>query len=58
MDDAEIENLVETLALEPIEMNLFRGASVEGGGPRVFGGHVIAQALLAAYETIETRVCH
>ena len=41
----EIENLVETLALEPIEVNLFRGASVEGGGPRVFGGHVIAQAL-------------
>jgi acyl-CoA thioesterase-2 len=58
MDDSEIENLVETLALEPIEMNLFRGASVEGGGPRVFGGHVIAQALLAAYATVETRVCH
>ena len=54
----EIENLVETLALEPIEVNLFRGASVEGGGPRVFGGHVIAQALLAAYETVEERVCH
>jgi acyl-CoA thioesterase-2 len=58
MFDAEIESLVETLALEPIEVNLFRGASVEGGGPRVFGGHVIAQALLAAYETVETRVCH
>jgi len=58
MDDTEVENLVETLKLEPIEMNLFRGASVEGGGPRVFGGHVIAQALLAAYETVETRVCH
>ena len=58
VDESEVENLVETLALEPIEMNLFRGASVEGGGPRVFGGHVIAQALLAAYETVETRVCH
>jgi acyl-CoA thioesterase-2 len=58
LDESEVENLVETLALEPIEMNLFRGASVEGGGPRVFGGHVIAQALLAAYETVETRVCH
>jgi acyl-CoA thioesterase-2 len=58
VDESEIENLVETLALEPIEMNLFRGASVEGGGPRVFGGHVIAQALLAAYETVETRICH
>jgi acyl-CoA thioesterase-2 len=58
VDESEIENLVETLALEQIEMNLFRGSSVEGGGPRVFGGHVIAQALLAAYETVETRVCH
>jgi acyl-CoA thioesterase-2 len=58
MFDAEIESLVETLALEPIEVNLFRGASVEGGGPRVFGGHVVAQALLAAYETVETRICH
>ena len=54
----EIENLVETLALEPIEVNLFRGARVEGGGPRLFGGHVIAQALLAAYETVEDRLCH
>jgi acyl-CoA thioesterase-2 len=58
MDDTEVEDLTRTLALEPIEMNLFRGASVEGGGPRVFGGHVIAQALLAAYETVESRVCH
>ena len=56
MDDAE--NLVETLALEPIEMNLFRGQAPEDGGPRIFGGHVIAQALLAAYETVEDRVCH
>ncbi|HYE44899.1 MAG TPA: acyl-CoA thioesterase II, partial [Caulobacter sp.] len=26
--------------------------------PRIFGGLVIAQALLAAYETVEDRVCH
>jgi acyl-CoA thioesterase-2 len=54
----EIENLVETLALEPIEVNLFRGRATESDGPRIFGGHVIAQALLAAYETVEDRVCH
>lgn len=53
-----IENLVETLALEPIERNLFRGFSPNEGFPRIFGGFVIAQALLAAYKTVEHRVCH
>lgn len=56
MTDAE--NLIATLALEPIEMNLFRGVSPNEGFPRIFGGLVIAQALLAAYETVEDRVCH
>jgi acyl-CoA thioesterase-2 len=56
MQDAE--NLIATLALEPIEMNLFRGVSPNEGFPRIFGGLVIAQALLAAYETVEDRVCH
>lgn len=54
----ETENLIETLALEPIEMNLFRGVSPNDGFPRIFGGFVIAQALLAAYETVEDRICH
>lgn len=54
----ESENLIETLRLEPIEMNLFRGVSPSDGFPRIFGGLVIAQALLAAYETVEDRVCH
>ena len=56
MQDAE--NLIATLALEPIEVNLFRGVSPNEGFPRIFGGLVIAQALLAAYETVEDRVCH
>ncbi|MBX3480383.1 MAG: acyl-CoA thioesterase II [Caulobacter sp.] len=56
MTDAE--NLIATLALEPIEMNLFRGVSPNEGFPRIFGGLVIAQALLAAYETVQDRVCH
>lgn len=54
----ETENLIETLSLEPIEMNLFRGVSPNDGFPRIFGGLVIAQALMAAYETVEDRVCH
>ncbi len=52
------EVLTETLALERIEVNLFRGVSPEDGPGRIFGGQVIAQSLLAAYETVEERVCH
>ncbi len=50
--------LIDSLALERIEVNLFRGASPKDRGPRIFGGHVIAQALLAAYKTVEDRTCH
>jgi acyl-CoA thioesterase-2 len=52
------ENLIETLALETIEVNLFRGRAPSNQGPRIFGGLVIAQALLAAYRTVESRLCH
>ena len=55
---AKPENLIDTLALERIEVNLFRGLPPKNEGPRIFGGFVIAQALLAAYGTIENRVCH
>jgi acyl-CoA thioesterase-2 len=55
---AEAENLIDTLALEPIEVNLFRGHAPKNQGPRIFGGLVIGQALLAAYRTVETRLCH
>jgi acyl-CoA thioesterase-2 len=50
--------LVESLALEPIERDLFRGVTPPGSGARIFGGQVIAQCLLAAYETVEARACH
>ncbi|OYW28749.1 MAG: acyl-CoA thioesterase II [Caulobacter sp. 12-67-6] len=52
------ENLAEILDLEAIEVNLFRGSSPNDGFPRIFGGLVIAQALLAAYKTVPERVCH
>ena len=55
---AKTENLVDTLALERIEVNLFRGHAPKDQGPRIFGGLVIAQALLAAYGTVEKSVCH
>ena len=46
------ENLAEILNLEPIEVNLFQGVSPNDGFPRIFGGLVIAQALMAAYKTV------
>ncbi len=52
------EDLTETLALERLELNLFRGVSADDGPGRIFGGQVIGQSLLAAYETVENRICH
>jgi acyl-CoA thioesterase-2 len=52
------ENLAEILDLEAIEVNLFRGVSPNDGFPRIFGGLVIAQALMAAYKTVPERICH
>ncbi|THD62371.1 acyl-CoA thioesterase II [Phenylobacterium sp.] len=54
----DIETLTETLQLERIEVNLFRGTTADNSPGRIFGGQVIAQSLLAAYETVEERVCH
>ena len=51
-------DLRETLKLERLEVNLFRGFSPDPAAGRIFGGQVIAQALLAAYETVEARTCH
>ncbi|MEO8113715.1 MAG: acyl-CoA thioesterase II, partial [Phenylobacterium sp.] len=53
-----MQNLVDTLGLERIEVNLFRGTTPDNAPGRIFGGQVIAQSLLAAYETVEDRVCH
>lgn len=51
--------LIENLSLERLEVNLFRGLTPGGEGRRrIYGGQVIAQALLAAYETVEERLCH
>jgi len=54
----EIENLAETLALEPLAGDRFRGHGSPFGGARIFGGHLVAQAVLAAYETVADKACH
>jgi acyl-CoA thioesterase-2 len=53
-----VAELISLLNLERIEVNLFRGQSPDDGVKRVFGGQVIAQALVAAYRTVENRLCH
>ncbi|MEJ1159898.1 acyl-CoA thioesterase II [Prosthecomicrobium sp. N25] len=53
-----VETLIETLDLEPLEVNLFRGRSPQVGWQRVFGGQVIGQALVAATRTVEGRPVH
>ncbi len=54
----ESSTLAETLQLERLEVNLFRGRTPDDTPGRIFGGQVIAQSLLAAYETVENRLCH
>ena len=55
----DTQTLVETLQLERLEVNLFRGTTPdEESRERIYGGQVIAQSLLAAYETVDARVCH
>ncbi|MES5101128.1 acyl-CoA thioesterase II [Agrobacterium sp. BA1120] len=49
---APLEKLISTLDLEKLEENLFRGTSPQVGWQRVFGGQVIAQALMAAQRTV------
>lgn len=44
--------LVELLALEKLEENLFRGQSQDLGWGTVFGGQVLGQALSAATQTV------
>jgi len=54
-----VGELLDLLDLERLEVDLFRGESPdELTSQRVFGGQVIAQALVAAYRTVEDRPCH
>lgn len=51
-------SLLERLDLERLDRDLFRGFSPDDGRPRVFGGQVAAQALVAAVRTIDQRPVH
>ena len=54
-----IGDLLDLLDLEPLEVNIYRGTNRDIGSGRVFGGQVLAQALVAAQRTVEEeRVAH
>jgi len=59
MSDTALTRLLALLDLEKIEENIFRGVSPPERVQRVFGGQVLAQALVAATRTVDSqRPCH
>ena len=59
MSDTALSRLLALLDLEKIEENVFRGVSPPERMQRVFGGQVLAQALVAAMRTVpDERACH
>lgn len=54
-----VRELLDLLDLEPLEVNIYRGRNRDIGTARVFGGQVLAQALVAARRTVdEPREAH
>lgn len=54
-----IEDLLHLFDLERIEVNIYRGRNRDIGTGRLFGGQVLAQALIAAGRTVEAdRLAH
>ncbi len=54
----QLEQLIEVLDLETLEENWFRGVSPRSGRDRIFGGQVMAQALIAANRTVSAGSAH
>lgn len=52
------DQLLALLNLEQIELNLYLGQNESRGGVRLFGGQVLAQAVNAAYATVEDVALH
>ncbi len=50
----QLQQLIELLKLEQVEENLFRAFHPEDRQRRLYGGQIMAQALMAAAQTVET----
>jgi acyl-CoA thioesterase-2 len=53
-----LDELLHCLDLEAIDLDIFRGRNESERGPRLFGGQVAAQALVAAGRTVEGQSPH
>jgi len=51
--DNRVDELLKLIDLEAIEVNIYRGRNRDIGSGRVFGGQVLAQALVAARRTVD-----
>lgn len=54
----ELSELISILDLDPVGEDIFHGHTPHAATGRIYGGQVIAQALAAAYRTVDDRVCH
>ena len=52
-DPGSLAELLAVLDVEQLDANLFRGWSTAGGWGRVYGGQVLAQAMVAASRTVD-----
>jgi acyl-CoA thioesterase II len=57
MTDA-LDTLLRQLDLEQLDADLYRGQNPENRRPRMFGGHVASQALMAAARTVRSAPPH
>ena len=56
---ALVDQLLKTVSLEELSPDVFEGQSHDYVGQRIFGGQVLAQALMAAAKTLEEdKPCH
>jgi acyl-CoA thioesterase-2 len=56
---AAVDRLLALLDVEALEVDLFRGRTTDPGWTRVYGGQVVAQALMAASRTVRAdRLAH
>lgn len=53
-----VQKLVDLLNVEKVDADHFRGRSEDLGFKNVFGGQVVGQAMMAAYQTVENRLAH
>ncbi len=58
MNSPKLPSLLARLDLEPVSERVYRGTTPNDGRPRVFGGLVAAQALIAAARTVHGKLPH